>query len=131
MEVWPTVFWNQPEKPLDGTNWIALLLEPANQTNVPGSPEWEAGVAQHGVFGAAAGEHIRGGAALHPPTTATTVRVRNGETVLTDGPYIEGAEVANGFYLLNAADRDEAAKIASMIPATNVELRQLAGISGL
>jgi hypothetical protein len=44
---------------------------------------------------------------------------------------VEGAEVANGFYLLNATDGDEAAKIASMIPATTVELRQLAGISGL
>jgi hypothetical protein len=57
--------------------------------------------------------------------------VRNGEAILTDGPYVEGAEVANGFYLLNATDGDEAAKIASMIPATTVELRQLAGVSGL
>ena len=72
-----------------------------------------------------------GGAPLHPPTTATTVRVRDGEVLLTDGPYVEGAEVANGFYLLNAADRDEAVKVASMIPATTVELRQLAGVSGL
>jgi hypothetical protein len=131
IEVWPMVFWNQPEKPLDGTNWLALLLEPADQTNTPGSPEWESSVASHGVFGAAAGDHIRGGAALHPANTATTVRVRDGKTILTDGPYIEGAEVANGFYLLDATDRDEAAKLASMIPATNVELRQLAGVSGL
>jgi hypothetical protein len=131
VEVWPMVMWNQPDKPLDGTNWIALLLESPEQTHAPESPEFQTGLEQHGVFGAAAGEHIRGGAALHPATTATTVRVRNGETVLTDGPYVEGAEVANGFYLLNAADQDEATKIASMIPATNVELRQLAGISGL
>jgi hypothetical protein len=131
VEVWPTVFWNQPEKPLDGTNWIALLLESPEQTHAPDSPEFQAGLQQHAVFNAAAGEHIRGGAALQPASTATTVRVRNGETVLTDGPYVEGAEVANGFYLLNATDQDEAAKIASMIPATNVELRQLAGISGL
>jgi hypothetical protein len=131
VEVWPMVMWNQPDKPLDGTNWIALLLESPEQTHAPDSPEFQTGLEQHGVFGAAAGEHIRGGAALHPPTTATTVRVRNGETILTDGPYVEGAEVANGFYLLNAPDQDEATKIASMIPATTVELRQLAGISGL
>jgi hypothetical protein len=131
VEVWPTVFWNQPEKPLDGTNWIALLLEPAELTNAPDSPEFQVGLEQHGVFNAAAAEHIRGGAALQPPSTATTVRVHNGETILTDGPYVEGAEVANGFYLLNATDRDEAAKIASMIPATKVELRQLAGVSAL
>ncbi|WP_220096878.1 YciI family protein, partial [Mycolicibacterium houstonense] len=74
---------------------------------------------------------ILSGAPLHPPSTATTVQVRNGEAVLTDGPYAEGAEVANGFYILRAADREEAVKIASMIPASAVEVRQLAGISGL
>ena len=57
--------------------------------------------------------------------------MRDGQATLTDGPFIEGAEVANGFYFLDAADRDEAVKVASMIPATTVELRQLAGLSGL
>jgi len=51
--------------------------------------------------------------------------------LLTDGPYPEGAEIATGFYLLSAGDRDEAVKLASMIPATSVEVRQLMGISGL
>jgi len=50
---------------------------------------------------------------------------------LTDGPYVEGAEIATGFYLLGAADRDEAVKLAAMIPASAVQLRQLAGVSGL
>ncbi len=59
------------------------------------------------------------------------MRVRDGEVLITDGPYIEGAEVANGFYVLSAADRDEAVKIASMIPASTVEVRQRAGVSGL
>ena len=53
-----------------------------------------------------------------------------GEVLLTDGPYIEGAEVANGFYFIDVSDRDEAVKVASMIPATTVQLRQLMGISG-
>jgi hypothetical protein len=44
---------------------------------------------------------------------------------------VEGAEVANGFYLLRAADRAEAVKLASMIPAGSVEVRQLLGVSGL
>jgi hypothetical protein len=44
---------------------------------------------------------------------------------------VEGAEVANGFYVLSAADRDEAVKLASMIPASAVQVRQLAGISDL
>jgi hypothetical protein len=50
---------------------------------------------------------------------------------LTDGPYAEAAEIATGFYLLAASDRDEAVKLAGMIPAGTVELRQLAGVSGL
>ena len=88
-------------------------------------------VVQHQEFGAAAGQHIKGGAGLHPPSTATTVRVRDGEVLITDGPYVEGAEVANGFYVLSAADRDEVVKLAAMIPASTVEVRQLAGVSGL
>jgi hypothetical protein len=68
---------------------------------------------------------------LHPPSTATTVTVRDGKVAFTNGPFVEGAEVANGFCVLSASDRDEAIKIVSMIPATSVELRQLAGISGL
>jgi hypothetical protein len=131
VEVWPMVHFTAPAEPLSGTHWLALLLEPAAETNTPGSPEWDAKVQEHIVFGQQAGDHIKGGAPLHPPSTATTVTVRNGEAVFTDGPFIEGAEVANGFYLLSATDQDEAVKIASMIPASAVELRQLAGISGL
>jgi hypothetical protein len=59
------------------------------------------------------------------------VRVRDDQVLLTDGPYPEGAEIATGFYVLSAADRDEAVKLGSMIPATTVEVRQLMGISEL
>jgi hypothetical protein len=130
VEIWPMASSLQPQ-PLEGTHWIALLLEPPDRPVPPGTPEWEAMVVQHQEFGAAAGQHIKGGAGLHPPSTATTVRVRDGEVIVTDGPYVEGAEVANGFYVLSAADRDEAVKIAAMIPASAVQLRQKAGISGL
>jgi len=131
VEIWPMAGPGLDPQPLEGTNWIALLLEPPERPVPPGSPEWEAMVAQHQEFGAAAGQHIKGGAGLHPPSTATTVRVRDGEALFTDGPYAEGAEVANGFYVLSAADRDEAVKIAAMIPASTVEVRQLAGVSAL
>ena len=86
---------------------------------------------RHGEFAAAAGDHIVGGAALRESATATTVRVRDGQALLTDGPYVEGAEIATGFYLLDATDRDEAVKLAAMIPASSVQLRRLAGVSGL
>jgi hypothetical protein len=131
VEIWPMLMEFDPATKLTGEHWLALLLEPPGTTVEPGSKEWEEGVKCHGEFGAAAGEHIIGGAALHGPNTATTVRVRDGETLLTDGPFVEGAEVANGFYVLSAADRDEAVKLASMIPATTVELRQLMGVAGL
>jgi hypothetical protein len=111
--------------------WLALLLEPPEGVNIPGTPEWQAEAGRHGDFAAAAGDRIVGGAALHEPATATTVRVRDGEVLLTDGPFAESAEIATGFYLLSTTDRDEAVKLASMIPASTVEVRQLARVSGL
>ncbi|MCV7009601.1 YciI family protein [Mycobacterium gordonae] len=131
VEVWPTVHAIEPARKSSGDEWLALLMEPPETTHAPHTPEWNAVAERHGEFAAAAGDHIVGGAALHDRSTATTVRVRDGEVVITDGPYAEGAEVANGFYVLNASERDEAVKVASMIPASTVQLRQLAGISGL
>jgi hypothetical protein len=131
VEVWPTVHSLEPSRKLTGNDWLALLLEPAESAHIPGTPEWEAVAARHADLHAAAGDHLIGGAALHDRSTATTVRVRDGEVLITDGPYVEGAEIATGIYLLDAADRDEAIKLASMIPASTVQVRQLAGVSGL
>ena len=131
VEVWPMVHFSPASAPLTNDSWLALLLEPPGSVVEPGSPQWDEGIKAHVEFGKLAGDRAVGGAPLHPPTTATTVRVRDGEVLLTDGPYAEGAEVANGFYYINAADRDEAVKVASMIPATTVELRRLSGVSGL
>lgn len=127
VEVWPMVAWEAPAQAV-GSDWLALLLEPPGRVVDPADEdEWAKGLSEHRAFGEAAGDHILGGAPLHPPSTATTVKIRDGQTIVTDGPYAEGAEVANGFYLLRAADRDEAVKIASMIPASAVEVRQLMG----
>lgn len=131
VELWPVVHSIEPTRKLTGNDWLALLLEPPATAHTPGTPEWEAVAAKHADLHAAAGDHVLGGAALHDRSTATTVRVRNGEVLITDGPYVEGAEIATGIYLLGATDRDEAIKIASMIPASTVQLRQLAGISAL
>jgi hypothetical protein len=131
IEVRPLYHTIDPDWSRSDGQWLALLLEPPASANVPGTPEWEAEAARHGEFAAVAGDHIVAGAALHEPATATTVRVRDGDLLLTDGPYPEGAEIATGFYVLSAADRDEAVKLAAMIPAGAVQLRQLAGVSGL
>ncbi|MBU8809501.1 transcription initiation protein [Mycolicibacterium goodii] len=130
VEIWPIVHWKAPTEPI-GNDWLALLLEPPENVRTPGTDEWNELVGRHVELESILGDQTLTGAPLHPPSTATTVRVRNGEVAITDGPYVEGAEVANGFYVLRAADRDEAIKLASMLPASAVELRQLAGVSGL
>ena len=58
--------------------------------------------------------------ALQPVHTATTVRVRNGEISVTDGPFAETKEQLAGFYLIDAGDLDEAIRVASKIPPARV-----------
>jgi hypothetical protein len=59
---------------------------------------------------------LRGGDGLQPSSTATTVRVRDGEPLLTDGPFAETREQLGGYYLLECADLDEAVRWAAKIP---------------
>jgi len=108
--------------------YFALLQTPQRElTPAQGQAEMQA----YGDFHAREHSAIRAGDAL--TAIAEGVRISGGPDapVVTDGPFAEGAEVANGFYLLRTTDRDEAIKIASMIPASTVQLRRLAGISGL
>lgn len=68
------------------------------------------------------------GEALQPIGTATTVRVRDGETVITDGPFAETKEQLAGFYLLEARDLNEALQLASRIPPArlgSIEVRPI------
>ena len=59
---------------------------------------------------------MRGGEALQPTNTATTVRVKGGETLTTDGPFAETKEQLGGFYLVEVDHLDDAIKAAAMIP---------------
>jgi hypothetical protein len=68
----------------------------------------------------------KGGAPLEQSTMATTVRVRNGKTVVTDGPFAETKEQLGGYYLVEAKDLDEAIAIAARIPGAkygSIEVR--------
>jgi hypothetical protein len=56
------------------------------------------------------------GSEIRPASTATTVRVRSGETLLTDGPFAETREQLGGFFVLDCADMDEAVALAAKIP---------------
>ncbi len=93
------------------------------------TPEKQVTMAEYGAFGATAAAVLRGGAALYPTSTATTVQVpggKGGEVVTSDGPFAETKEVLTGFYLMECADLDEAIGWAARIPAawTNkVEVR--------
>jgi hypothetical protein len=64
--------------------------------------------------------NMKAGDALQPTTTATTVRVRDGKTLTTDGPFAETKEQLGGYYLVEAKDLDEATKLAARIPGARV-----------
>ena len=71
---------------------------------------------------------MEAGEALHPTSSATTVRVRDGQTVTTDGPFAETKEALGGFYLINAKDLDEAIEVAAKIPGArhgSIEVRPI------
>ena len=73
------------------------------------------------------GQHVAGEALL-PTETATTVRVRDGNRVTTDGPFAETKEQLGGFYLLECKDLDEAIELASKIPSAkygSIEVRPI------
>ncbi len=71
---------------------------------------------------------FKGGQALHPTTAATTVQVRDGRTITTDGPYAETKEALGGFYVIEAGDLDEAIEAAARIPGArhgSIEIRPI------
>jgi hypothetical protein len=71
---------------------------------------------------------LEAGEALRPTASATTVRVRDGQTVTTDGPFAETKEALGGFYLINAKDLDEAIELAAKIPGAkhgSIEVRPI------
>jgi hypothetical protein len=70
--------------------------------------------------------HFKAGDGLQPTTTATTVRVRDGKTLTTDGPFAETREQLGGYYLVEAKDLDTAIGIAARIPCSkhgSIEVR--------
>jgi hypothetical protein len=89
--------------------------------------EQEAIVGEYLAIGQSPG--VTGGEQLQPVETATTVRVQNGETLLTDGPFVDAKEHLGGFMLVEADDLDAALEIAARIPAARmggaIEVRPL------
>lgn len=82
---------------------------------------------------AASGQYL-GAAPLQPVATAASVRVRNGKRLVTDGPFAETREQLGGYFLIEAADREEAIGIAERIPGARVgtvEVRPVMELAGL
>jgi hypothetical protein len=72
--------------------------------------------------------NFKAGDRLRPTTTATTVRVRDGKTLTTDGPFAETREQLGGYYLVEAKDLDAALAIAARIPGArlgSIEVRPI------
>ncbi|MEO8828727.1 YciI family protein [Lapillicoccus sp.] len=110
--------------------FAALIYEQGDPDwSILDTPEKQRVMGEYGAFGATAAAVMRGGAALFPTTSATTVRVeggKGGDVVTSDGPFAESKEVLTGFYLLDCTDLDDAVRWAAQIPAARtgkVEVR--------
>ncbi|MEA2612398.1 MAG: hypothetical protein QOI52_357 [Chloroflexota bacterium] len=108
----------------------ALLIYTEEPTEEPPAEAMAKELAAYDVFTKHVTERgaMRAGEALQPIASATTVRVRDGQTIATDGPFAETKEVLGGFYLVEAADLDEAIAYAAMIPGAvhgSIEVRPI------
>ena len=107
-----------------------LLIYEVDRGGVPSREDMEANLARYGAFTRETHrrEAFRAGEALEPTNTATTVRIRDGKSIVTDGPFAETKEFLGGFYLLDCRDLDEAIELAKLIPAVergSVEIRPI------
>ncbi|MDW5594882.1 YciI family protein [Conexibacter stalactiti] len=109
-----------------GATMRYMLLIQQGTGVVPGRGEWEtlpeeekrAVFAEYEAIGR--DPRVTGGMRLQPPDTATTVRVQDGRTLTTDGPFVELKEAIGGWMLLDAGDLDEAIEVAGRIPAARM-----------
>jgi hypothetical protein len=103
-----------------------LLLIHQGDTPLPGTPEWErlsqdeqkAVYSDYQAVNQTAG--VTPGAWLQPPEMATTVRVQDGKTLTTDGPFVAVKEALGGYLMFDADDLDSAIALASRIPAARL-----------
>jgi len=103
-----------------------MLLIHQGDTPLPGTPEWDAlsQDEQNAVYGDYQAvnqtEGVTPGLWLESPELATTVRVENGKTLTTDGPFVAVKEALGGYLVLDADDLDGAIALASRIPAARL-----------
>lgn len=105
-----------------------LLIYGLEPTAAPAPEEMQAEMDAYNAYTAEVRDRklLVASEALHPVATATTVRVRDGKTLTTDGPFAETKEVLGGFYLLDCKNLDEAIEMAAKIPGAkqgSIEIR--------
>ena len=108
--------------------YIALLYGEPGAGPAPGTPEFMKMLSEFESATAAMADAgiLVDSSPLQPPQTATTIRVRDGETQLADGPFAEIKEQLGGYYILDCEDLDTALRYAAMIPSAkygSVEVR--------
>ena len=98
--------------------YLLMIYADENTRPAEGSPEAEATFAEYFAFTQRITDQgiNEGGAALQPVAMATTVRVRDGEVLTTDGPFAETKEQLGGFYIVDCDDLDQALDAAARIP---------------
>ena len=111
-------------------NYLLLIYNDESQRASVSQADGEAMFDAYRAFseGIAASGVLRGGGALEPVAMATTVRVRGGETVVTDGPFAETKEQLGGYYLIECDDLDAAIDIAARVPGAvngSIEIRPI------
>jgi hypothetical protein len=99
--------------------YLMIITDDEKKQLKPGDPGFEELMAGYAAFGELVEKLgvVRGGARLQPTATATTVRVRDGKTLTTDGPFAETKEQFGGYYLLECKDLDQAIELAAKIPS--------------
>ena len=100
--------------------YLALIYGNEAAAATMSKAEQEAEMVAYNAFSQTEAEYRLAGEALHPTSAATTVRVREGKTLTTDGPFAETKEQLGGFYVLQCKDLDEAIEVAAKIPGAKV-----------
>ena len=108
--------------------YLVLIYEDEKSWANADKATWGQTMNDHNAFAEAAGDALKGGNALQPTSTATTiVKDGSGGFTITDGPFVETKEALGGYYLLEASDLDAAIALAKQVPATfgGVEVRPI------
>jgi hypothetical protein len=110
--------------------YLLMIYRDEKLAEKAGPADLETMMKEYGEFtqGIVKSGQFRAGDALQAVRTATTVRVRDGKTVTTDGPFAETKEQLGGYYLIEAKDLDEAIRVASRIPGArdgSIEVRPI------